>query len=353
MKRKTNYELLRIVAMLMIIALHYLDKGGILPKLNTDFNGAGYVAWLVEAFCLMAVNVYVLLSGYFGVESHWRIQKAVTLWGQVFLYSMGIALLAIPTGILSLGELSIYQWFGYLFPIVTEHYWFATSYLFLFFLIPFLNAGVKKLEKRQFQGALTGLLLFTCVAKTLIPMQLPTDHQGYEVFWFVIVYLVGAYLREYGRQTTLRESALTFCLSGIILFGMTMALRLFWMKTGSLENFMGYAYSYNHLFCLTGAVGLFGLFGHIYVKREKTVKLIGGFAGCTFGVYLIHEHMALRYLWPSWFHTEAVAGSLWFLPHMLLTVLVVFLVCTAVEYLRKRIFAFVITKYKARRDKTL
>ena len=30
MKRKTNYELLRIVAMLMIIALHYLDKGGIL-----------------------------------------------------------------------------------------------------------------------------------------------------------------------------------------------------------------------------------------------------------------------------------------------------------------------------------
>jgi surface polysaccharide O-acyltransferase-like enzyme len=94
MKRKTNYELLRIVAMLMIIALHYLDKGGILPKLNTDFNGAGYVAWLVEAFCLMAVNVYVLLSGYFGVESHWRIQKAVTLWGQVFFYSIFCSLQA-------------------------------------------------------------------------------------------------------------------------------------------------------------------------------------------------------------------------------------------------------------------
>lgn len=108
------------------------------------------MAWLVEAFCLMAVNVYVLLSGYFGVESHWRIQKAVTLWDRCFLLH-GIALLAIPTGILPLGERSIYQWFGYLFPIVTEHYWFATSYLFLFFLMPFLNAGVKKLEKDSFR----------------------------------------------------------------------------------------------------------------------------------------------------------------------------------------------------------
>lgn len=339
--------------MLMIIALHYLDKGGILPKLNTDFQSVGYVAWLVEAFCLMSVNVYVLLSGYFGVESTWRIQKAATLWGQVFFYSLGIALFAVLTGILPLGELSLYQWFGYIFPVVTEHYWFATSYLFLFFLMPFLNAGVKKLEKKQFQGILAGLLLLTCVAKTVIPMQLPTDHQGYEVFWFVIVYLVGAYLREHGRQYSLTQSALIFCLSGLALFGITMILRLFWLKTGSLENFMGYAYSYNYLFCLTGAVGLFMLFGHVHVKSARVGKLICSFSGCTFGVYLIHEHGALRYLWPTWFHTEKVAGSFLFLSHMVLTVLAVFIVCGIIEFLRKRIFAFVAAKYKAKRDKTL
>lgn len=353
MKRKTNYEFLRIVAMLMIIALHYLDKGGILPKLNTGFNGVGYLAWFLEAFCLMSVNVYVLLSGYFGVESRWRIQKAATLWGQVFFYSIGIALAAALTGILPAKELSVYQWFGYLFPIVTEHYWFATSYLFLFFLMPFLHAGVKKLEKKQLRGILAGLLLFTCIAKTAIPMQLPTDHQGYEVLWFIIVYLVGAYLREYGRQPSLTESVLTFCLSGTALSGITMALRFVWMKTGSLENFMGYAYSYNYLFCLTGAVGLFRMFGHIHVQREKWAKWICTLSGCTFGVYLIHEHMALRYLWPTWFHTEKVVGSIWFLPHMLLTVLVVFALCGAIEYLRKRIFAFAAFKYNEKRNKTL
>lgn len=32
-------------------------------------TAAGYTAWLVEAFCLVAVNVYVLISGYFGVDT--------------------------------------------------------------------------------------------------------------------------------------------------------------------------------------------------------------------------------------------------------------------------------------------
>ena len=43
-QREANFELLRIVAMLMIITLHYLDKGGILPKPDAAFTTAGYMA---------------------------------------------------------------------------------------------------------------------------------------------------------------------------------------------------------------------------------------------------------------------------------------------------------------------
>lgn len=50
-KREANYELLRIVAMLMIITLHYLDKGGILPQPESAYTGAGLTAWVLEAFC--------------------------------------------------------------------------------------------------------------------------------------------------------------------------------------------------------------------------------------------------------------------------------------------------------------
>lgn len=69
-ERQINYELLRIIAMLMIVSLHYLSKGGLLgDPSRAKMSATGYAAWLLEAFCLVAVNVYVLISGYFGVDT--------------------------------------------------------------------------------------------------------------------------------------------------------------------------------------------------------------------------------------------------------------------------------------------
>ena len=78
-KRQANFELLRIVAMLMIIVLHYLNKGELLTAYTTDRTVINYAAHLIEAFCIVAVNCYVLLSGYFLVESAWRPGRVVSL----------------------------------------------------------------------------------------------------------------------------------------------------------------------------------------------------------------------------------------------------------------------------------
>ena len=44
-KRQLNYELLRIIAMLMIVSLHYLSKGGILGEpARVNMNATGYTA---------------------------------------------------------------------------------------------------------------------------------------------------------------------------------------------------------------------------------------------------------------------------------------------------------------------
>ena len=62
--RMANLELLRCVAMMMVVVLHYLGKGSLLGDLTAERMGAaGYVAWILESFCIVAVNVYMLLSG--------------------------------------------------------------------------------------------------------------------------------------------------------------------------------------------------------------------------------------------------------------------------------------------------
>ena len=63
-KRMANLELLRCAAMMMVIVLHYLGKGNLLADLTARSLGAGQTAaWLLESFCIVAVNVYMLISG--------------------------------------------------------------------------------------------------------------------------------------------------------------------------------------------------------------------------------------------------------------------------------------------------
>ncbi len=136
--RQLNYELLRILAMLMIVCLHYLSKGGFLGvPAREQISVSGYAAWLIEAFCLVAVNVYVLISGYFGGVSETKdvLKRPLKIWKQVIFYSVTIGAIAIITGMYrhdmhqtfigvftGLQRLDMYQIFTYLFPTVTEHY---------------------------------------------------------------------------------------------------------------------------------------------------------------------------------------------------------------------------------------
>jgi len=347
-KRQINYELLRVLAMLMIVALHYLGKGGALGDPKEELRATGYAAWLIESFCLVSVNVYVLISGYFGVEaSGFHIRKPLRIYGQVWFYSVSIGLLAFAVGH---SQFDIYQCMTYVFPCVTEHYWFATAYLVLCLMMPFLNAGAKGLDRRSFEWILGGLLLFFCIAKSVLPMQLPWDHKGYDAFWFVFLYLTGAYLRKYPITGGMKW-IVAYIVNALLTYGSFLAIRSVYLHTGKLGDFISYAYSYNHIFTYIGAIGLFLGFAKVGSGwGEKAGNIITTLAGATFGVYLIHEHIQLRYTWEGWFDCEGYAqyhiGV--FLAHMVMTVCAVYLACTAIELCRRKAAEVLLNSAKGR-----
>ena len=186
-KRQANFELLRIVAMMMIIVLHYLNKANLTTEFAKDPSAVNYAALLIDAFCAVAVNCYVLLSGYFLVESAWKPERIASLVAQVLFYSI---LIPIPLALthfggLSFGGLSIYDWLIYVLPIETEHYWFATAYLLMYAFAPLLAAGVRAVEKRTLQIVIVVLVFYFCVWKSIIPVVIATDRYGYEYGWFL------------------------------------------------------------------------------------------------------------------------------------------------------------------------
>lgn len=342
-ERHLGCELLRMTAMIMIVCLHYLSKGGLLGSPSrADMTATGYTIWFVEALCLVAVNAYVLLSGYFGANAAPKdvIKRGIRIWRQVFFYSMVIGLTAMIAGV---QQFDLYQFFSYCFPIVTEHYWFATSYLILCLFMPFLNAGIAHLGKKDIQLLTAGLLVLFCISKTVIPMQLPWDKYGYDGFWFVVLYLTGAYLGKYEMKwVQARWHAVLLYLGSVTaIFASFFILRMVFLKTGKLENMISYGYTYNFLACYTGAVGLFLAFAKSKAEGvlERFRRPIEQISGASFGVYLIHEHMNLRAVWPAWFHCkEQIDNSVGgLLLHMICTVFVVYVVCTLIEMTRKKV----------------
>ena len=86
--RQSNFELLRIVAMLMIVFHHFAFHG------ELSYEGAGLSAphlWynLIIMDGKTGVNIFVLISGYFLVnDKELSLKRLLKLWGEVSFYAV-------------------------------------------------------------------------------------------------------------------------------------------------------------------------------------------------------------------------------------------------------------------------
>ena len=88
-ERYSNFELLRIIAMIGVMVLHAGLYGPVADAYPQESRGAGI--YIVHAFAVLSVNVFVIISGYFSIKlrlasilnflwtiSYWRILTLVT-----------------------------------------------------------------------------------------------------------------------------------------------------------------------------------------------------------------------------------------------------------------------------------
>lgn len=308
--RMANLELLRCVAMMMVIVLHYLGKGGILSDMTGERVGSmETAAWLLESFSIVAVNVYMFISGYFLCTSSFKASRLLQLWLQLWAYSVAFGLIGALTGVLRETAFDIHYMLTLLFPVTMGHYWFMTAYLFLYLLLPFLGSAVKRMTKAQMQVALGFLLFVFCILKSILPVRLEMDGQGYDCLWYLCVFLAAAYVRRFGLPFLEKKGRGLALYVGccLLIFGGTFALRGIYLRTGGLERRIRMCMEYNHLLPFLAAMGLFFAFRRLRVQGSLA-KAVNRIAPYTLGVYLLHENLGLRYTWQKWLGAGKLAS---------------------------------------------
>lgn len=296
-------------------------------------------AWLLEAFAISAVNLYMLLSGYFLSRTSFKLTRLLQLLLQVWTYSVGIGILSILMGWCPADQVNVHLFLTLLFPVAQEHYWFITAYVFLYLLLPFIGNAVLKMDKKAFQVMLVLLLIVLCAMKSFLPFRFETDRKGYDCLWYFAMFLTAAYVRRFGISFLQKKvwGILLYVIASLAVFGGSMVLRGIYLRTGRLELIVPACYEYNHILPFVASVGLFTAFLGWHAKENAFYRFVAQIGRYTLGVYLLHENLTVRYLWPQWLGAERADGVAGLLLCWIVAVLIVFCIGILVEFLRTKL----------------
>lgn len=306
-ERQRNLEELRCLAMLMVVVLHFLGKGELLGDVTASEMGAvGIAAWIFEALCIVAVNVYMFISGYFLSKSSFKLSRLLKLYLQIWTYSVGVGLLAAFMG-LEPAEHNMHYFLSLLFPVSMGHYWFMTAYIFMYIMLPLVGMMVKCMTKGQLKLVLIMLLSVFCLLKSVLPFRLEQDGQGYDFIWYLCVFVTAAYIRKFGIKflSSACRCMMLYIGGCAAVLAELFALRFIYLHSGKLGLILKISMEYNHVFVLLAAMGLFGWF--LNRKADGAVgQMASKAAPYVLGVYLLHENIGIRYWWPGLFGADSI-----------------------------------------------
>ena len=330
-QRNANLDLLRIVSMLLIIFLHSIDHSGVLENAANCTPLMYFYVRFTYAMCMVCVNIYVMLSGYFMVNSRFRLHKLVTLWMEAAFYSFVLKLVFMLTGADDFSLLSLASCF---FPILTGRYWFLTIYVGMYLISPFLNILIHAMDKKQHTMLNLCLFALMSVWVSIHPAIAGMNSGGgWGLAWFVVLYMAAAWLRLYyvPNQKPYKWIAIYISVPLMIAIAQVAAEKL---GIGIFSTVLSRWFRYDSAPVYIMTMCLFVGFLNVNIRSEKLSAMIVRVSPLTFGVYLIHAHANVS---PWSWEVLALPGkmdSALFPLIQLGNVAGIFLVCVAMDAIR-------------------
>jgi len=314
-KRSSNLELLRIVAMLMIIAFHiyrHCVSGQLTDPDSMERMGNGLfsVPLFYKKLLLLTVFssfgragnvVFMTLTGYFMVAKGREI-RLIPIAKKLLLEQGYAAVLLLITSLLvfrrnpdsctTLTEINLFNSMS----------WYVGYYFLVMLLARLcLNRYLEKLERKQYRLFLFALLCMTQF-KWIIKLLNGVTGNLVILVTGVFLYSLGGYIRRYRPFARVRTWAIFGVIAGIyaLLFLSTYAgvqdrIQDYY-REASTDPFIQYIPNVgdNSIVAILLGLSLFELFRRIKMPCCRVINYLGG---ATFMIYLFHDNSFFYSLW--------------------------------------------------------
>lgn len=330
-KRIINFEILRTISMLFIVIWHCFIHG--INFSNYPFTTSNVVdsfnflvSIILLAISSIAVNCFILISGYFMINRYQiNYKRFEKVWLHAFFYTLIIVLFICIKNQSWIDLKLIYH-------VIRSGtgYWFVDKYLGLLLIAPFISMFINTIKKVKYQALLI-VLLFVNIS-LFNPIYISTFmgevNGGYSLQWFIFLFLCGGYLKKYSLLANTKINAYLYIILIILLF-CEIAIKFYFFHRKSM-----YSINYNGL-------TFFISIAFFAIIRNHTFKSIAWkpfiyVAPYTFGVYLLHDSDLVRdYVWKTLFNANQYIHTWGFIPICIFYSVTIFFSGIFIDYIRK------------------
>ncbi len=264
LKRKSNLELLRILAMFFIILIHLasamdLSHFGLEGKFGHVLGGG------IVGICNIGVTCFCLISGYFGIK--FSLEKLLKMEIMMIVYSLLETLIlwkVFPDQMQ--GAALLEQLVKSFFPFVSRKYWFYSCYVCLFLFSGYIQKFIDMLKEEELKKFIALSLLIFSVFPTIFYFDIMQD-AGKGLVQMITVYIIGRYICIYKDVPVKRKVAIPLFL---ILWVLNTISIIFPIRFGSIVHSLCRD---NSITNITMAILLFYIFKNINFSSKNINKL--------------------------------------------------------------------------------
>ena len=302
-KKNSNIELLRLVAMVFITAHHFAIWGYFIGgDVHTVHPNTVWLQFL-ELFGKIGVDLFILITGYFAINPRPTFKKVWQLTNTVRFYALGLFIILLVCGQLQFNTDLMWR---SVFPTIRSMYWFITIYAILYIFSDYLSQFLDHLRRAQAVSFIAlGVLIF---------MVLPTFLKGWgsQLTDLLPVFFFGLYLRMYGVSK--RLSTLLKVLLGVTVVIAVLSIGLSDLVGNNRPESQAIADATRYF--VTGSSPLaFIVAAYIFSQtiqhQPRGNRLINWMGSSAVAIYLIQDYEPFRHvLWENIFHVRDFSDAM-------------------------------------------
>lgn len=285
-QRLSQMELARIVAMLMIAIGHFILTYGLwngsdfISRQDVTQPVSSYLYVMFYGLCVVGVNVFILISGYFTIHLTWK--SFLSYYFLCIFYNAAVFLI----------DTFMFDTFSWkalvkVFLVDKTVNWFFRAYFWLMLIAPLLNKALEHLSLRELRIEVALLLFLNSVSGFMLQEY---NSNGYNVYNFVFLYVLGNWIRkESSTQRISQGGAIAVYLGGCLLTSMA-AIAILLKTDMSIRQ----VFAYNNPLIVFASAGLILFFSRLHFT-SKTVNLIASTVVATLFVqhifFMVHPSL--------------------------------------------------------------